>query len=151
MLVLVAAFVLLVVALSVVRLIVSIFALLIGRLLVWVLLLLMPARVTLIVGIAVVPVPLVLKLIVLPFFIIIRSIVSLVAIEVRICRHGRVIFVELVLPLALMIEIFFRIISLVFMVFVSLVPTALVLISALRHIFWKIPLVLRISCEVIWP
>ena len=73
MLVLVAAFVLLVVALSVVRLIVSIFALLIGRLLVWVLLLLMPARVTLIVGIAIVPVPLVLKLIMLPFFIIVRS------------------------------------------------------------------------------
>lgn len=73
------------------------------------------------------------------------------AIVLRICRHGRVIFVELVLPLTLMIEIFFRIISLVFMVFMSLVPTALVLISALRHIFWKIPLVLRISCEVIWP
>lgn len=79
MLVLLAAFVLLVVALSVVRLIVSIFA----PLLVWVLLL-MKARVTLIVGIAVIIIPLVLKLVVLPFFIIVRSGVSLLAIEVRI-------------------------------------------------------------------
>lgn len=79
MLVLLAAFVLLVVALSVVRLIVSIFA----PLLVWVLLL-MKARVTLIVGIAVIIIPLVLKLVVLPFFIIVRSGVSLLTIEVRI-------------------------------------------------------------------
>ena len=102
----VAALVLFVVALSVVRLIVPVLALLIGRLLVE----LLPARVTLVL-IAIVPVPAILKLILVPFFIIVSPRVSLVPIEVRICRHGRVIFVILVLPLTLMAEVFFRIVS----------------------------------------
>lgn len=51
------------------------------------------------------------------------------------------------LSLALVAEIFFLVVSWVLMVLVSLFPAALILIvlSALYRIFWKVPLVLRIS------